>query len=329
MGKVSNNEPLISIIVPVYKVEKYLNKCVKSIINQTYSNLEIILVDDGSPDNCGKMCDDYAKKDKRIKVIHKKNGGLSDARNKGIEIATGDYIGFVDSDDWINPDMYKILYELLIKYNADISCCNLVRTVEDIKIEEKKIEVKTFSKEEYLKKYFKINSQDCVYYAWNKLYKKSIIDKEQYPVGLTSEDVVGTYKALLKTEKIVETNRVLYYYRYNPNSITGKFSDKDFDLLKIWDEVVKLSEKCSKENLDYAILNRKRINFTLLTRIAFNFSISEIKKMDVVKKLLFELKKDEKYLLKAPIVKGRKILIFFFCRNYYLTARFLRFVKGR
>ena len=116
-----NNNPKISVIVPVYKVEKYLDKCVESIVNQTYKNLEIILVDDGSPDNCPAMCDEWAEKDERIRVIHKENGGLADARNAGMDIATGDYIGFVDSDDWIEPNMYEVLLKNALKYDADIS----------------------------------------------------------------------------------------------------------------------------------------------------------------------------------------------------------------
>ena len=120
-----NNNPKISVIVPVYKVEKYLDRCVESIVNQTYKNLEIILVDDGSPDNCPVMCDEWAEKDERIRVIHKENGGLADARNAGMNIATGDYIGFVDSDDWIEPNMYEVLLKNALKYDADISRCGL------------------------------------------------------------------------------------------------------------------------------------------------------------------------------------------------------------
>ena len=121
------NKPLISVIVPVYKVEKYLERCVKSICAQTYQNLEIVLVDDGSPDQCGEMCDMFAKQDSRIRVVHKENGGLSDARNAGLDVMTGDYVGFVDSDDWIEPDMYQVLYERLIKEKAEISCCGMKR----------------------------------------------------------------------------------------------------------------------------------------------------------------------------------------------------------
>ena len=120
MTKVSKN-PLISIIVPVYNVEEYLDKCVESIVNQTYKNIEVILVDDGSPDNCPKMCDDWAKKDKRIKVIHKKNGGLSDARNKGIDESKGEYLSFVDSDDYITDNYVELLYNIISKEHADIS----------------------------------------------------------------------------------------------------------------------------------------------------------------------------------------------------------------
>ena len=126
-----NKNVKISIIVPVYKVEKYLDKCVNSIVGQTYKNLEIILVDDGSPDNCPAMCDEWAQKDSRIKVIHKKNGGLSSARNAGLDACTGDYIGFVDSDDWIEPDMYEYLLNIGMKNNADVSRCEFVIEAEN------------------------------------------------------------------------------------------------------------------------------------------------------------------------------------------------------
>ena len=124
--------PLISVIVPIYNVEEYLNRCVESIVNQTYQKLEIILVDDGSPDNCPRMCDDWAKKDSRIKVIHKENGGLSDARNAGMKITTGEYISFIDSDDYIETCMIEILYEAIKKYDCDIASCR-VRIVMDDK----------------------------------------------------------------------------------------------------------------------------------------------------------------------------------------------------
>ena len=328
MERVSKREPLISVIVPIYNVEEYLDKCINSILNQTYKNLEIILVDDGSPDNCPKMCDEYAKKDNRIKVIHKKNGGLSDARNKGIEIANGDYIGFVDSDDWILPTMYESLLSILLKYNADISVCELIRSKsEEINIKKKKETIVSYSQKDYIKKFFKIRSQSCEYYAWNKLYKKNIVEEEMYPKGLTSEDVLGTYKAILNSKTIVKTSEILYVYRINSGGITGKFSNKDYDLLNIWDKVIDETKKRNKtEYLDYAKINRKRINFTLLYRMGINIPTNELKKNEISNKLLIDLKNDEKDLLKSKIKFNRKILIFLFCRNYYLCVKILRHI---
>lgn len=320
MKKASKKNPLISIIVPVYKVEKYINRCIDSIINQTYKNLEIILVDDGSPDSCGKICDEYAKIDNRIKVIHKKNGGLSDARNKGIENSTGEYIGFVDSDDYIDINMYESLEKVLVETDTDIVCCKHVRFSKNIEIDKDKFDkrVTIFNQDEYMKKFFKIGTQECVYYAWNKLYKKSVIETDQYPIGLTSEDVVGTYKALLNSEKIVEINYPYYYYFYNENSITGgNFSKKDFDLIKIWDKVIEIS-KSQNKYVDYSILNRNRIDYTLLMRMAINLKYQNIIKdyNTEYKECLKNLKDNKKELLNSKIPLSRKITIFLICINY-------------
>ena len=130
-----NNDPdLISVVIPVYKVEKFLNECVQSVLSQTYENLQVILVDDGSPDRCGEMCDKWADKDHRIQVIHKKNGGLSDARNAGLAVAAGAYIAFVDSDDWIAPQMYEVMLKTIKEQNADIVACGIVNTYGDRQI---------------------------------------------------------------------------------------------------------------------------------------------------------------------------------------------------
>ena len=128
------DKPKISIIIPVFGVELYLNRCIESVVNQKYSNLEIILIDDGSPDNCPTICDEWAERDERIVVIHKKNGGLSDARNIGLKIATGELVGFVDSDDWISPEMYQLLYENMLENDSDISACGVKMIWEDLKL---------------------------------------------------------------------------------------------------------------------------------------------------------------------------------------------------
>lgn len=326
-------DELISIIVPVYNVEKYLNRCIDSIINQTYKNLEIILVDDGSPDNCGMICDEYAKKDDRIKVIHKKNGGLSDARNNGIKIANGNYIGFVDSDDWIAPNMYEKLYYALVDNNADISCCKNIRCKDNnIKINKKfDNNIIIYNQLQFLRKFFKIDSQECVYYACNKLYKKQIIHDNQYPINLTSEDVLGTYKALLKSKKIVEINYPYYYYYYNPNSITsGNFSKKDLDLIEIWDKVVGITKKDANDFLWMAELNRYRIDYTLLMRMALKLDFCEIEKnyYKEYKEMLKSLKKHKDILLKAPIPCSRKLTIILICTNYKFFVDLLK-IKRR
>ncbi len=220
----SQEKALISIIIPVYKVEKYLEKCIQSVINQTYENLQIILVDDGSPDNCGKICDEYAQKDHRIEVIHKSNGGLSDARNKGLEIAKGEYIGFVDSDDYIESDMYEVLYNLLKQYNVDVSICNFY-TVSQGKIAIKNADngIKEYNRIEILKEILLDN--DIQSYAWNKLYKRELFGEIKYPVGKKYEDIGTTFYLLEKCNKVVVTGKPEYYYINRQGSIVNNVTE--------------------------------------------------------------------------------------------------------
>lgn len=327
-------EDLISIIVPVYNVEPYIERCVDSIIGQTYKNIEIILVDDGSPDNCPKICDEYAKKDNRIKVIHKENGGLSDARNEGIKVANGKYVGFVDSDDWVHESMFERLYHELISNDADISCCKLIRCTDEGKKIEKKFDNKItqYNQMEYLKKFFKIGSQECVYYAPNKLYKKKLLEEDQYPINLTSEDVVGTYKVLLKCKKIVEINYPYYYYFYNTDSITGKgITKKDFDLIEIWNRVIEITKEKNPNYLWMAELNRYRIDYTLLMRMAFQLKFSEIQNLycNEYTEMLKSLKEHKRLLLKSKIPFSRKITIVLICWNYKLFTKIAKINNGR
>lgn len=218
-------EELITIIIPIYQVENYLKKCLDSVINQTYKNLEIILVDDGSKDNSPQICDEYKRKDNRIKVIHKENGGLSDARNSGMKMATGKYIGFVDSDDYIKEDMYEILYKNMINTKADISICNLLMIKENDKVEdiEEKQHIVEFGKKEALKLLIenKIRS-----YAWNKLYKKELFDNIEFPKGKKMEDMAVMHKIFEKAEKVVYTDKIEYYYLQRSDSILGNIDLK-------------------------------------------------------------------------------------------------------
>ena len=251
----SQEKALISIIIPVYKVEKYLEKCIQSLINQTYENLQIILVDDGSPDNCGKICDEYAKKDHRIEVIHKSNGGLSDARNKGLEIAKGEYIGFIDSDDYIESDMYEVLYNLLKQYNAYVSICNFY-TVSQGKIAIKNAEngIKEYNRIEILKEVLLDNNIQS--YAWNKLYKKELFDEIKYPVGKKYEDIGTTFYLLEKCNKVVVTGKPEYYYINRQDSIVNNVTETTITdyielIMQRYDYIEKNIKELSSYNKDY------------------------------------------------------------------------------
>ena len=230
----SNNEqPLISIIVPVYKVEQYLDRCVESIINQTYKNLEIILVDDGSPDNCPAMCDEWACKDARIKVVHKQNGGLSDARNAGMDIAKGEYIAFVDSDDYVRSDMYELLYNNMQENESDISACG----VEMVREDETSIATLTtlgsyvLNNEEAM---IAIIKEDVLKQpVWYKLYKSKCIQNNYFPVGKYHEDIFWSYLAIAKAKKVSVFDAPCYYYTQRGESIMGQnYSSARLDALE-------------------------------------------------------------------------------------------------
>ena len=217
----------ISIIVPVYKVEAYLDRCVESIVNQTYTNLEIILVDDGSPDNCPAMCDAWAEKDSRIRVIHKENGGLSDARNAGMATARGEYLAFVDSDDWVERDYIDAMYRALKDADADIAACDVRWVWEQDKntifgpeeISWRPVEVKTALTE-------LVENRGFRQVAWNKLYKASVFAGEEYPRGRLHEDEFVTYRVLSKCTRLVYVDALLYNYYQRSGSIMQTFSLK-------------------------------------------------------------------------------------------------------
>ena len=251
----SQEKALISLIIPVYKVEKYLEKFIQSVINQTYENLQIILVDDGSPDNCGKICDEYAKKDHRIEVIHKSNGGLSDARNKGLEIAKGEYIGFVDSDDYIEADMYEVLYNLLKQYNADVSICNFY-TVSQGKISIKNADngINEYNRIEILKEI--LLDKNIQSYAWNKLYKKELFDEIKYPIGKKYEDIGTTFYLLEKCNKVVVTGKSEYYYINRQDSIVNNVTESTITdyielIIQRYDYIEENIKELSSYNKDY------------------------------------------------------------------------------
>lgn len=215
---------LVSIIVPIFKVEKYLKRCIDSILNQTYRNIEIILIDDGSPDNCGKIADEYALKDKRIKVIHQKNMGLSEARNRGIEISKGEYIGFVDSDDYIEPTMFQDLYNAIIDNDADISICNFYVISNKRKVAKNNFKRRNFNKIEALKGV--LLDKDIQSYAWNKLYKRELFENIKYPIGKKYEDIGTTFYLFEKSNKIAYIEKPEYNYLNREDSIVFNYNEQ-------------------------------------------------------------------------------------------------------
>lgn len=258
---------LVSVIVPIYGVEKYLEKCVKSIINQTYINLEINLVDDGSPDKCPEMCDVFAKEDDRIKVIHKKNGGLSDARNVGIDCAKGEYFVFVDGDDWIESTMVEHLLDACKKYNVKLATC--ARYITD-GISTNAVafngDERVYSAKEALTEILAGKAMDVA--AWDKIYAQDLFDTIRFPVGENNEDIAVFYKIVDMAGKVAHCGTPEYYYRNRPGSITKlkysiearKVIEKNLDSIEVF---VEEKYPSCKQNFNryktiniYALLNK-------------------------------------------------------------------------
>ncbi|MBE5962332.1 MAG: glycosyltransferase [Lachnospiraceae bacterium] len=284
----SSSNDLISVVVPIYNVEKYLKKCIDSLIAQTYKNLQIILVDDGSPDRCGEICDAYAKQDKRITVLHKKNGGLSDARNAGIELCKGKYVTFVDSDDYLSEECILYLYKTLVENNADLSICGFKYITESGKI------INKLNSEEVTKV---MNQEEALYElcnnilfpnsAWAKLYKIEDFNDIRYPVGRLFEDIPTTYKLFFKTKKIAFGNKQLYYYLYREASISKQqFNPKRLDAIEF------IEEMCSDISRKYPRL-KSISNKRMLEEYIYAYTslvLSNIKYKENIKNIFHKIK---------------------------------------
>lgn len=262
-------ENLISIIIPVYNVEKYVRKCVESVIDQSYKNIEIIIIDDGTKDNSGKICDEYAEKDTRITVIHKINEGVSKARNVGIEKANGKYITFVDADDFIDKDYIKKLYDQCIASNADLSICG----TKDIDSNENILKVSKkyrniINSEEAMKELLNEKYYTCV--VWAKMYKKELFKDIQFNEKTKiAEDLEVLYRIIGKSKTInVDTFENLYYYRIRENSATTEKYNKDWkNEIKISEEILHFVEKKYPNILNYAVKRYVRINVSCISMI--------------------------------------------------------------
>lgn len=272
-----NNEPLVSIIVPVFQVEKYLDKCISSILAQTHHNLEVILVDDGSTDNCPAICNQFQKMDNRIKVIHKENGGLSQTRNVGLKLAKGDFIGFVDSDDWIEPNMYAILISVLIETGADIAVCNYMDEPEDPSFVKRKSispEVKLYSSEEALKKVID-NDGYIKSFVWNKLYRKTVLSNIFFSEGKIHEDTLWTTKIIGNAKLLVYIDYPLYHYLYRSESLSHnnlQLSQRLRDIIEMNIQRIEYIHEYYPVLEKKAILRLQNLCYDKFLNIHFNYS---------------------------------------------------------
>lgn len=227
--------PKVSVIVPIYKVENYLNKCVDSIINQTYKNLEIILLNDGSPDRCGEIINLYARQDNRIKVFHKENGGLSDARNYGMNFVTGDYVIFVDSDDWIKEDMVETLIKGSLESNADVVQSGFYYAYEnyllyDNRYYSENMDPIVLDKEKLM--YELVVNEKVKNFAWGKLYKTKLIKDIPFKKGVLFEDVFWAHNVMNRVNKYLIIHKPMCYYRQREDSIVATYTERNLDILK-------------------------------------------------------------------------------------------------
>lgn len=312
--------PVLSIIVPVYNEEKYLKRCIDSILNQKFSNYELILINDGSTDGSGDICDEYQLADNRVRVIHKENGGLSSARNYGLQIAVGKYIGFVDSDDWITADMYSFLIETAIDSEADIVASSYILTKGEERFRKEEQSIICLEGRDKIKFYLESGMKYRVsdYPVWNKVYKKKLFEELQFPEGQLYEDAVINYRLIKKSNKFVKSNKTTYFYFQDNDSITRNgFKEEDYDILLVGKQLVELAvEEEDEELLRLAQTKEARAYFSMLSKIAvYGFQDDVENRKKIIEDLTNNLRKNYKLLLKSRMPINRKIIMTFLYIN--------------
>ncbi|RGH58930.1 glycosyltransferase [Ruminococcus sp. AM36-18] len=313
----------ISVIVPVYNSEKYLKRCIDSILNQTYKAIELILVDDGSPDNCGKICDEYAKKDKRVRVIHKTNAGVSAARNSGLEIASGNYATFVDSDDYIEPEMYSNMMEKVHQYNCDVVMCDCIKDFTDhSEIYTHDIRAGFYDKEQLVNEYYPhlLMMENIEYPATISncliLFNRNKLGNLRYVVGVRySEDLLFGAQLVYNTDSFYYMKEQAYYHYYmNPTSATHKFTvDKWNDYKTLHFEINNYFSEC--ESFDFSHQIDLCLLFFVYNSVSNIFSADNLereKKFEIVRNILGDNEVRRMFsnikVLKLPISKKLKIV---------------------
>ena len=308
------NTELISVIVPVYNVEAYLPSCVDSILNQTYQKLEILLVDDGSTDRCPQICDDYREKDGRIKVIHKENGGLSDARNAGMLASAAGLIAFIDSDDFVESTYIECLYRAMVGNNADIAMCDY-RKVEESTVFRPAHEpaptggtVACYGPVECLAALYQPKVHGMEFLAWGKLFRKSLFTDNHilFPKGVLYDDTSTTYKLVYNAKKIVFVDLANYSYRIRPGSImTSKFSLKRFDVILAKREECRFFADKERELYNYAVNSFFAVAVRLYRNLARSAPFKD--KKQVMRRFLADYREDcGEFLLKSDLPLAKK-----------------------
>ena len=314
-------EEKISVIVPVYNVEAYLEKCVESILRQTYTNLEILLINDGSTDNSGDLCDQLALIDQRIRVIHKENGGLSDARNTGIEEASSDLIGFVDSDDYIDEDMYETLYRQMLESKAELSMCGHYDVYHQ-NPEKQVVAIQTWvlTPEEAIRMVMEAKILSVT--AVNKLYKKELFDQLRFEMGKIAEDAFIMIRLIHQCSKVVATNEKKYYYVHRENSITTqKFSLKFLNVIEAYEQNANIIRENYPKLTDVATMRLNWAYFYILDRLLVD---SEFEDKALENRLLAFLKKNTVSILTdCRFTRARKLSFLALCLSRKLYTKIL------
>ncbi|MBQ8164265.1 MAG: glycosyltransferase family 2 protein [Clostridia bacterium] len=320
-----NDKPLISIVMPVYKVEKYIRKSLDCVVNQTYTNLEIILVDDGSPDNCPKICDEYAAKDSRIKVIHKENGGIGSARNAGLKNSTGDYIIIFDPDDYVTSDICEKAIDAAVRHDADIVVFNYKKIDADgnfIKKINRKNPIKLPGEETELtsgKLFDMIVSVDSEIggFTWNKLIKREKIKDMRYiEERIASEDLLFMQRVPERLENIIYIPDELYFYIMHPSSASNAASDTDITEIYIRDEIMVTAKKYFPEHIDMCLFSMAEISFQVIKRVKNH--------RDAVKKCSKIMRKYMGDIVKCKRISAKQRFFYVLCSicpRVYLTLR--------
>ena len=318
---------MISVIVPVYNVEKYLEKCIDSLVNQTYKNLEIILINDGSKDNSLKICQKYAKKDARIKLITKENEGQAIARNKALDIVSGDYIGFVDSDDWIDLDTYDYLYSLILKYNADCSFIKIRKGNYDY--QEDDYEEIIYKNDKIIEEYLKYGMKTGEYSLCSYLFNKDLLNNLRFPNGRVNEDIPFIYEALDNAKILVKSNKYSYNYRMSENSTTRNyFKKRDLDLILACDDLERLGKTKNKTIKKLIKQKRDRSDFSLLAKIAYYGLENEIDFKDEIELMKKNIRNNYFELLLSNMSLVRKVQLTCFVINYDFSRKMINFIQN-